>query len=146
MMRDQLFKQIRHDEGEKLHVYKDHLGFWTIGVGILVDQRRGGGLTHFESAWLANNRLDMIQRELSDDYPWFDSLNDPRKAALINMRYQLGRAGLAAFKTTLACVRDERWAEAESHAMNSKWAKQDTPERAKRVAHQLSTGEWEYAV
>jgi lysozyme len=145
-MRDQLLKQIRNDEGEKLHVYKDHLGYWTIGVGILVDERRGGGLTSYESAWLANSRLEAIQTELAAEYPFYASLNEPRKAALVNMRYQLGRKGLAGFKRVLECLRDERWHEAETHALDSKWAKQDTPDRAKRVARQLRTGEWEYAV
>jgi lysozyme len=145
-MRDQLLKQIRNDEGEKLHVYKDHLGYDTIGIGILVDKRKGGGLTSYESAWLANNRMEMYRTELNQDYPWFASLNEPRQAALINMRYQLGKAGLAGFKRMLDCLRDERWHEAETHALDSKWAKQDTPDRAKRVARQLRTGEWEYAV
>jgi lysozyme len=145
-MRDQLLKQIRNDEGEKLHVYKDHLWYDTIGIGILVDKRKGGGLTSYESAWLANNRMEMYRTELNQDYPWFASLNEPRQAALINMRYQLGKAGLAGFKRMLDCLRDERWHEAETHALDSKWAKQDTPDRAKRVARQLRTGEWEYAV
>lgn len=143
-MRDKLLGQLRHDEGEILHAYKDHLGFLTIGIGILIDKRRGGGLTPYESAWLASNRIAGIERELSDDYPWFQSLSDPRKAALINMRYQLGRGGLAQFKRMLGCLRDEHWDEAETHALDSKWAREDTPERAKRVARQLKTSAWEY--
>ena len=36
-------EQLRRNEGEVLHAYQDHLGFWTIGVGRLIDKRKGGG-------------------------------------------------------------------------------------------------------
>ena len=31
-----------HHEGEALHAYQDHLGFWTIGIGH--HKRKGGGI------------------------------------------------------------------------------------------------------
>lgn len=30
------------DEGRVPHAYQDHLGYWTIGVGHLIDRRKGG--------------------------------------------------------------------------------------------------------
>ena len=33
------YEQLKRDEGEILHAYQDHLGFWTIGIGILIDKR-----------------------------------------------------------------------------------------------------------
>lgn len=135
--------QIQRDEGRKATVYQDHLGYWTIGDGILVDERRGGGLLPEEMDFITENRLRIYRTELVRDYPWFIRLNEPRQAALLNMRFQLGRTGLANFKKMLGALRDERWAEAEFQALDSKWAKEDTPARAKRVARQLATGEWE---
>lgn len=137
-----IISQLRRDEGEVLHAYQDHLGYWTIGVGILIDERKGGGLTAEESAWLLRRRLDAKRAELSAALPWFKYLDEVRQAALLNMAYQLGVEGLLGFRKMLAAVRDMRWAEAESHALDSDWAKQ-TPERAKRVARQLATGEWQ---
>jgi GH24 family phage-related lysozyme (muramidase) len=32
-----IYKQLKRDEGEVLHAYKDSLGYWTIGIGILID-------------------------------------------------------------------------------------------------------------
>ena len=60
-------------------------------------------------------------------------------SVLISMAYQLGVDGLAEFKNMLAAIKDERWQEAETHALDSLWAKQ-TPARAKRHARVLATG------
>lgn len=37
-----LATQLRQEEGSVPHAYQDHLGFWTIGIGRLVDQRKPG--------------------------------------------------------------------------------------------------------
>ena len=37
--------KLRREEGSRPHAYQDHLGFWTIGVGRLIDVRKGGGLS-----------------------------------------------------------------------------------------------------
>ena len=142
-MNDKIIKQLKFDEGEILHAYDDHLGFTTIGVGRLIDKRKGGGISPDESAYLLNNDIASRDQVLRSKYAWFGQLNEPRQAAVINMAFQLGLAGLAGFPKMLASLRDEKFAEAETHALDSLWAKQ-TPARAKRVARQLRTGEWEY--
>lgn len=136
-----LVEQLRRDEGEKLSAYQDHLGYWTIGVGILIDARKGGGITLEESAYLLNNRISAKATELSVKLPWFSSLDQIRRAALTNMAFQLGVAGVLGFPSMLKALKEGRWDDAEKHALDSLWAKQ-TPERAKRVAKQLRTGEW----
>ena len=132
------------DEREVLHAYKDHLGYLTIGVGRLIDRRKGGGITEEESAYLLNNDIAKRDQALRARFPWFRNLNEPRQAALLNMAFQMGVDGLAGFPSMLASIRDERWADAELHALDSRWAREQTPARAKRVARQIRTGEWEY--
>lgn len=136
-------EQIRKDEGEVLHAYQDHLGFWTIGVGRLIDRRKGGGITSEEAEYMLNNDIRKRDQDLRSRFAWYANLNEPRRAALLNMAFQLGVDGVSKFGRMLACLRDERWSEAETHALDSLWARQ-TPNRAKRVARQLCTGEWEY--
>lgn len=137
-----LIDQLRRDEGEVLHAYQDSLGYWTIGVGVLIDSRKGGGITAEESALLLGNRLKTKELELRAALPWFDSLDRVRQAALLNMAYQLGTRGVLGFAKMLDALRDQRWFDAEAHARDSTWANQ-TPERARRVARQLATGEWQ---
>jgi lysozyme len=141
-MRARLTAQLRRDEGEKLHVYKDHLGYWTLGVGRLVDKRRGGGISAEESAYLLNNDINRIDADLRSRLAWFANLDEVRQEALINMAFQLGVEGLLKFRNTLAAIRDERYEHAAELARQSLWAKQ-TPERAKRVCLQISTGVWQ---
>lgn len=137
-----LVQQLRRDEGEVLHAYQDSLGFLTIGVGVLIDPRKGGGITAEESALLLDNRLKAKDAELRARLPWFAQLDEIRQAALLNMAYQLGVDGLMGFVKMLAALRDQRWHDAEGQALNSLWARQ-TPARARRIARQFATGEWQ---
>lgn len=138
-----LIDQLRRDESEVLTAYQDHLGFWTIGVGVLIDARKpGAGITPDESAMLLMNRIGDRRRRLEAALSWFKYLDLVRQAGLLNMAYQLGSNGLLGFKKALAAIRDQRWALAETELLDSDWAKQ-TPERARRVARQVATGEWQ---
>lgn len=133
--------QLRRDEGVKRSAYQDHLGFWTIGVGRLIDGRKGGGLRDNEIALLLANDIEDRVKALTDALPWFAGLDPIRQAVLLNMAFQLGTAGLLAFSTTLAHVRAGRYYEASQSMLKSKWATQ-TPERALRLADQMKGGQW----
>jgi lysozyme len=137
----ELIKQLRRDEGEFLYAYQDTLSYWTIGVGRLIDGRKGGGITKEESAYLLNNDIERTQADLFRRAPWVQDLDDARKGALVAMAFQIGVAGLMKFKNTLALIQAGRYAEASEAMLQSLWARQ-TPARAKRLAMQLKTGEW----
>ena len=136
------YEQLKRDEGEILHAYQDHLGFWTIGIGILIDKRKDGGLRQEESEFIFRNRLRLLDAELASKLPWITKLDPARKGVLINMAFQLGTDGLLEFRQTLGLVRDGKYAEAAVQMLKSKWATSQTPERAKRLAEQMKTGEW----
>lgn len=104
-MKAELTKQLRRDEGEVLSAYQDHLGFWTLGVGRLIDKRKGGGITPEESAYLLSNDIDKRESELLRRAPWMANLDQARFGALVNMAFQMGVDGLLGFKNTLAMVR-----------------------------------------
>lgn len=140
-MNPRLVAQLRRDENDVPHAYQCSEGYWTIGVGRLIDKRKGGGITLEESAYLLANDLRRIDADLRRRYSWFAGLDEARQAALVNMAFQLGTSGLATFRKMLAAVRLGKWEEARAQALDSLWAKQ-TPARAKRVARQLATGEW----
>lgn len=141
-MTDKLITQLRRDEGEILHAYQDHLGYWTIGVGILIDQRKGGGLLPEESEFILQNRVRQRREAVAKAFPWFSKLDDARQGVLLNMSFQLGMAGLMGFKNTLEQVRLGNYSKAAEMMLQSKWADQ-TPARAKRLAKQMETGVWQ---
>jgi lysozyme len=135
-------KQIQRHEGLVLNAYQDHLGYWTIGYGRLIDKRKGGGITEGEAAMLLENDIDRKLDSLRDALPWFDNINDQRKAVLLNMAFQMGVSGLLKFKNTLASVEAGDFEDAAARMLKSKWAQQ-TPVRAKEMAAQMRTGQWQ---
>lgn len=143
-----LITQLRREEGVSRHAYQDHLGFWTIGVGRLIDQRKGGGLSDEEVDYLLRNDVNRFTSAVLKELPWAATLNEPRLAVLIGMAFQMGvgdaekGTGLLGFKQTLAAIRDERYAHAAGLMLQSLWARQ-TPARARRMALQIETGEWQ---
>lgn len=140
--RARLRGQLELDEGRRNVLYRDHLGYLTIGIGRLLDPRKGGKLRENEIDFLFSNDLEEVESELEFAFPFWTKLNGPRQAALVNMCFQLGLPKLLQFKKMLQALADEHWSDARHQALDSEWAKQ-TPDRARRVAYQLETGEWQ---
>jgi lysozyme len=137
-------------EGRLAVPYKDSLGYWTAGVGHLIDRRRGGSL---HPSWKAFPLTDdEIDEALDSDItrksvglfgalPWVMGLDDVRKAVLTDMAFNLGIAGLLQFKNTLAAVKERRWEDAALGMLASRWADQ-VGARASRLADMMRTGRW----
>lgn len=144
-MNANLARQLRGDEDVRPQVYKDSLGFFTIGIGRLVDDRKpGSGLRPSEMDFMLANDIEDRTAALTKRLPWLYLLDDARKGALLNMSFQLGIEGLLGFKNTLELVRKGQFAEASKNMLLSLWAQQ-TPNRAKRMAEQMKTGVWVFA-
>jgi lysozyme len=135
-------EQIKRHEGLVLNAYQDHLGYWTIGYGRLIDKKRGGGISEAEADYLLQNDIAGVVQALERQIPFWNRLNEPRKAVLMNMSFQMGIAGLMKFKRTLAFIEAGQYAEAADGMMGSLWAKQ-TPKRAQEMANQMRTGKWQ---
>jgi lysozyme len=131
--RDELKFHLKRHEGFDPGAYQDHLGFWTIGYGRLIDKRRGGGISQQEAEMLLDNDIEARITALSNRLEWFQRLPPKKKLALANMAYQLGVDGVFGFRRMLAAMKRADWSEAKREALDSKWARQ-TPERAKEVA------------
>lgn len=134
--------QLISDEGKVAHAYQDHLGYWTIGVGRLIDPKRGGQLSDDEIDLLLVNDINKKYKELIKALPWVTSLDEVRQSALVNMSFQLGVQGLLKFKNSLALIQTKQYKTAAANLLMSLWAKQ-TPQRAKRIAAQIETGNWQ---
>lgn len=70
----------------------------------------------------------------------FLTFSEARQRALVSMCFQLGANGLAGFKRMIAAIRRGDWEQAYIEALDSKWAKKDTPARAHRVAKIILEG------
>jgi len=136
-----LKEQLKRDEGSVRYAYEDTLGFLTIGVGRLIDDRRGGGLSPSEIDYLLDNDISEKTAQVLEALPWAKDLTEPRLAVLINMAFQMGLRGLLGFPGMLGAVRTGDYKAAAEHMLDSKW-EQQTPTRAHRLADQMESGEW----
>lgn len=128
--------EIEFEEGRVSAVYKDSEGYLTIGVGRLVDARKGGRLSNAEIDMLLANDIASHTLDLDARLPWWRVLSDVRQRVLVNMCFQLGIDGLLKFTTTLTYIHNQRYEDAAKAMLLSDWAKQ-TPARAKRMADRM---------
>lgn len=127
------------EEGFIPYAYQDHLGYWTIGYGKLID-KRGGGITKEEGIYLLRNEAARQYEELKSEIPWITRLDEVRSTILRAMAFQMGVSGLLAFRKTLEAVKAGDYKKAAAGMRASKWAQQ-TPGRAERMAKAMETGE-----
>lgn len=139
MDKNKLTKELRRDEGVVPHAYQDHLGYLTIGVGRLIDKRKGGGLSDDEIDYLLSNDINRFEKQVIDALPWYGKLDDVRQRVLVNMAFNMGIAGLLGFKNTLAMIERGDYAGAAKGMLASKWATQ-VGDRAKRLSKMMETG------
>jgi len=125
-------------EGFSGRPYEDATGHLTIGYGRNLDARP---LDEAEGRWLLERDLSRLEAEL-ERMPLYLSLDPVRRAALLEMAYNLGVRGLAGFRRMLAALARRDWETAAAEALDSRWAKQ-VGARAERIAHRLRTGRWE---
>lgn len=153
MNRELLKTELRDDEGDVLKSYRDHLGYWTVGVGHLLDSRKGadpapfgadltGGktITAAQSALLLDRDIDAKAAELDRRAPWWRGLSDNRRRVVMNMAFQLGVSGLLGFRKAVAAMQVGNYVEAGAQMADSKWAKVDTPARAARLIKRMVAG------
>ena len=135
-----LTADLERDEGRVPHAYQDHLGFWTIGIGRLIDRRKGGRLSNDEIDYLLANDIRAVIADIADLPAWQAVKDDPVRArALLNMRFQLGGAGLRGFTNSLALIAARNWPAAARNLRQSLW-RQQTPARAERVIRMIEAG------
>lgn len=133
-------------EGVVPYAYQDSLGYWTIGVGHLIDKRLGGKLPDSIIWALLDHDMEEAEADIERMLPWSKSLDPVRKHVLLDMRFNLGPEpfdgdGFKDWPATLTAIREHRWNDAADAMLQSKWAGQ-VGRRAQRLSVMMRTGEW----
>lgn len=128
-------KSVKEHEGYRSRAYKDSVGVWTIGYGtnlqtLEIDEA-------LASKWL-EERLEAADR-FARTLPEWLVMDDPRRAVIVEMIYNLGPAGYVLFANTRRAMQERDWERAAHGMLASKWAKQ-VGRRAARLAEQMRTG------
>lgn len=143
---------LRFHEGQRLKSYLDSEGFWTIGVGHLLQPKprsnawQGLVITQaecdalFEQDW--NNHVRLIQHGA----PWALEFDEVRRYVIIDMTFNLSIEpfdgdGFKDWPMFVRQLRGNDWAAAARNMRSTLWASQ-VKGRAVRLARMIETGNW----
>lgn len=135
---DRLIAQIKRHEGVRLEPYFCTAGKLTIGIGRNLDDV---GISEKEAEFMLMNDLTKVIDQ-ARQYSWYEGLNDPRKAVILNMIFNMGANGFSKFKKTHQFIEEGDYTEASLEMLNSKWADM-VKRRAIELSRQMETGEWQ---
>ena len=128
--------RIKEHEGFVPKIYKDQLGFKTIGFGHLVlpTDKFAEGVTYkkkdleevFDSDF---NTAKSNANQLISGLP----IHHQAKCVIIEMVFQLGIGGVSKFKKMWKALKQNDYQTASEEMLDSRWAKQ-TPKRAEELS------------
>ena len=145
-------------EGLKLNVYKDTLGIDTIGIGRNLEDRGISkeeldamdipnietvyqyGITEVDAVYLAENDVQIVEKELLRAHPCVDRLDAVRQLVLVDMAFNMGVPRLCKFKKMWAAIHEDDFSTAAKEMMDSRWATQ-VKSRADKLANMMHNGE-----
>ena len=133
---EQLKERIKEHEGFVPRIYKDSLGFATIGYGHLVKEgeqwEEGKEYTKEQLEYVFDTDFEEAKKNafsLIGDI----ELVDDAKCVIIEMVFQLGIAGVGKFKAMWKALKENDYNTASLEMLDSRWAKQ-TPKRAEKLS------------
>ena len=135
-----LVAQLKTDEGCKLYVYQDSLGYATLGFGRLVDRKKGGGISMDEALYLLQNDVAKVTKQLTQ-YTWYSGQDSVRQAALANFCFNVGLEGLLHFPKFLMHMTANEYPQAVAELRDTPWHSQ-VGARADRIMNLITTGSW----
>lgn len=164
MLKHTIQEQLILHEGIRLAPYKCPAGKWTIGVGRnledvgltaseqmrifgvsglnrleVIDRLLERGITDGEALYLLENDIRVCTADVSS-FPWFNDLGPVRQKVLVDMRLNLGFAGLKGFRRMLAALEAKDYRRAAAEMKDSAWYKQ-VGTRSVRLIEMMKTGE-----
>ena len=138
---DDLKARIKEHEGFRDQVYKDSLGFATIGYGHLVlptdPYEEGVTYNKEDLEKVFDGDFDTAcsnANQLIKDLP----LHHQAKCVLIEMVFQLGIGGVSKFKNMWKALGKGDYQTASEEMLDSRWAKQ-TPKRATDLSNVMKS-------
>ena len=134
-------EEIKQDEGFRNSMYRDHLGFATIGYGHLVlptDKFKEGvkySVKELDKVFEYDFQIayqDAVSLAKSHDIDSYECVE-----ILIEMCFQLGKPKVMKFKKMFEALSKKDYYTAHLEMLDSVWAKKHTPARAHRLSQKM---------
>lgn len=135
---DLLVADLKRHEGFSAFAYIDTVGKTTIGYGRNIHVG-GRGITRPEAEYLLGNDAIDAMKDAASLVPLWVTIDSVRQAAIANLAFNLGRAGLGKFVKFLAAANTKDWPEAAKELKASKWYGQ-VGNRAREIVERIATG------
>lgn len=155
--REHFINKLIEHEGMVLEVYKDSLGIDTIGIGRnLID--RGitkkeldhmdipninviyeHGITEADARYLAENDIDIVEKELCAAHPCVEELDEIRQLVLMDMAFNMGVPRLKKFVKMWNAIHEGLFEIAAEEMLDSRWASQ-VGMRSIKLSEAMKTG------
>ena len=140
---DKLRRELETDEGIRHHIYLDHLGLPTFGIGHLVTSSDPESSDAVGTPVAPDRVIEAFEQDLqgvlSDCnilYPEFDDLPEEAQHVIANMMFNMGRPRLSQFKGMKRGVDARDWNAAADEMVDSRWYRQVT-NRAGRLVEKM---------
>ena len=130
-----LIDDIKKHEGFSSVVYKCTAGYDTIGYGKRIKYLQ---VTEEQSTEWLEEDLENLKYTLSGKYDWFLPAPQEVRDIVMNMNYQLGVSAFSKFKKTIKYIANKDYQMASVEMLDSKWARDDTPRRAKELSDRMA--------
>lgn len=124
-------------EGERLDLYKDSVGIYTIGVGHNIEEK---GVSKAVSRLMLKEDI----QDVVDDcrrLPYWDSLDSVRQLVVADMVFNLGLSRFLKFVRLNKALAIQDYNLAAVEGKDSKWYKQ-VGRRAVKLMAAMVSGEW----
>ena len=142
---ENLGRQLRllhKNEGLELKPYEDTVGKITIGYGRNLTDK---GISNEEARDMAVSDLVETWEGLLDSDPYITLMDPVRRAAVIDLAYNLGISGWRQFRRTRDHLAAGEYELAAEDLMDSKWFRQ-VGLRGPRIVKMIVTGLWPWDV
>lgn len=158
---DEFIKQIKEFEGTVKNKAGEHIPYLctakkvTIGwghnlnaspiitdTGDIITANNAVPISDEVAERVLQSDIKKVQSGMESALPWTGALPDVRYFTLVNMGFQMGIQGLLKFKRVLSAVQQKEYTQASLYMLESRWAKKQTPNRARKLSEQMKTGKW----
>ena len=151
-MDKKLMQSVKKHEGLRTEAYQDSKGIWTCGYGRNLEEA-GVDPVYAQFVCISEEQAEIWLEEdvceaLMDamTFPQFKKMNRARRNVFVEMNFQMGRTRVAKFENMLGSisldtsVAPTNWEIVSNHMLDSKWAREDSPSRAKTLAKTMRSG------
>ena len=123
--------RLKINEGYRSKVYKCSLGYDTIGYGFAIKDLE---LSEDISTIILTGLVEKKHKFLKTKMGWYNDMPTEIQGVILEMVYQIGYTGFTKFRKAIKYMINKDYKNASKEMLDSKWAKSDSPQRAKRLS------------